>query len=184
MVINMNFYLRLLALMIVPAMAFSATGDVDSAKSNITATFKQEGVAVSNQFKKFSGHIIYDANNVATSSAVIDVDTSSFDMGGPEYNAEVCKKSWFDCTTYPKATFKSVSIKSEGPGKFTATGSLSMKGKSVTLSIPVTVQKASGVNAYDGSVDISRTAFGIGDPAWNDVLEDKVSIRFHLVAIN
>lgn len=180
----MNRYLRFIVLLILPTAVFAATGDVDSSKSSITASFKQEGVAVSNPFKKFTGHIVYDANNVAASSATIEVDTSSYDMGSPEYNTEVCKKSWFDCKNFPKATFKSVSIKAEGPGKFIATGSLMMKGKSVSLSVPVTVQKAAGSNSYDGNVDISRAAFGIGDPAWNDVLDDKVSIRFHLVSSN
>jgi polyisoprenoid-binding protein YceI len=168
------------ALTAVPMLALAASDDVDSAKSTIDATFNQEGVAVSNPFKKFSGHIVYDAKDLAASSAVIEVETASFDMGSPEYNSEVCKKSWFDCANFPKAVFKSSSIKSDGANKFTATGSLTMKGKSVSLSVPVTVRVISGSNVYDGTVDISRVAFGIGDPVWNDVLDDKVSIRFHL----
>ena len=172
---------RAVMMLLLPAIVLAASGDIDAGKSTIIATFKQEGVAVDNPFKKFSGRIVYDANKVAASSAMIEVETASFDMGGEEYNAEVRKKAWFDSASYPKAVFQSTSIKAEGANKFTATGTLSIKGKSVNLSVPVSVQSASGVNAFDGTIIISRAAFGIGDKAWNDVVDDKVTVRFHLV---
>ncbi|MES1146937.1 MAG: YceI family protein [Solimonas sp.] len=166
-----------------PVVVTAASGDIDSSKSTLTATFKQEGVAVDNPFKKFTGHIVYDAGNVAASSAMIEVETASFDMGSEEYNAEVRKKAWFDSATYPEAVFKSSSIKADGVNKFTATGTLSIKGRSVNLSVPVSVQTTAGVNSFDGTITISRAAFGIGDPAWNDVLEDKVTVHFHFVNV-
>jgi len=172
---------RILLLMIVPVVVAAASGDIDPSKSTLVATFKQEGVAVDTPFKKFTGHIVYDSKNVAASSALIEVETASFDMGSEEYNAEVRKKSWFDSATYPKAVFKSTSIKSDAPNKFTATGALTIKGKAVNLSVPVGVQTVAGGTVFDGSIVISRTAFGVGDPMWNDVVEDKVNIRFHLV---
>ncbi len=114
---------------------------------------------------------------------MIEVETGSLDMGSEEYNAEVRKKSWFDSATYPKAVFQSSSIKPDGVNKFIAAGTLSIKGKAVSLSVPVTVQTVSGINAFDGSIVISRTAYGIGDPAWNDVIDDKVTVHFHLVSV-
>lgn len=174
-------HVRFLFLTLVPVLAIAATGDIDPAKSTLTATFKQEGVAVDAPFKKFSGHIVYDAKNVAASSAMIDVQTASFDMGSDDYNNEVRGKEWFDSATYPDAVFKSSAIKADGANKFTASGTLTIKGKSVNLSVPVNVQTANGISTFDGSIAISRAAFGIGDPSWKDVIEDKVTVRFHLV---
>jgi len=179
---NISRLFRLFALALAPIVVVAATGDLDSAKSTVIATFKQEGVAVDAGFKKFSGHITYDAANVATSRATIEVETGSLDLGGEDYNAEVRKKAWFDSATYPKAIFQSTAIKAESASKFVATGTLTIKGKAVTVSVPVAVQSANGSSSYDGSVVISRAAFGIGSPEWNDVVDDKVSVRFHLIA--
>jgi polyisoprenoid-binding protein YceI len=170
-------------MLLIPVMVMAATGDIDAGKSTVIATFKEEGVSVDAPFTKFSGHIVYDASKVAASSAMIEVETASFDMGGEEYNAEVRKKAWFDSATYPKAIFQSVSIKAEGANKFTASGNLSIKGKTVVLSVPVTVQATANANAFDGSIVISRASFGIGDKAWNDVVDDKITVRFHLVSV-
>jgi hypothetical protein len=34
---------------------------------------------------------------------------------------------------------------------------------------------------FEGTLEISRAYFGIGDAEWNDVVDDKVRIKFHLV---
>jgi len=179
---NISHSFRMLALALIPMMVVAASGDLDAGKSTVTATFKQEGVGVDASFKKFSGHITYDPANVAASRATIEVETGSLDLGGEEYNAEVRKKSWFDSATYPKAVFQSTSIKAESATKFVATGTLSIKGKTANVSVPVSVQASAASIAYDGSLVISRAVFGIGSPDWNDVIDDKVSVRFHLLA--
>ena len=161
--------------------ALAADTNLDTTKSSLIATFKQEGVAVDAPFTKFTGRIFYDPANISAASAELAVETGSLDMGDEAYNAEVRKKSWFDSGGYPKATFTSTAIKPTDASHFIATGALSIKGKSITLTVPVTVTKAANVATFDGSLVISRATFGIGDPAWNDVLDDKVSVRFHLV---
>lgn len=162
--------------------ALAADSNLNAAKSTIVATFKQTGVPVDSSFKTFTGRIVYDPANVAGATASIEVVTGSWDIGDESYNAEVRKKQWFDSATYPKATFKSTAIKSTGAGKFDATGTLTLKGRALTITVPITVKKTAEGNAFDGALVISRKAFGLGDPIWEDVLEDKVNVRFHLVS--
>jgi len=160
--------------------AFSAELNVGPAGgSKVTASFKQEGVEVESPFTRFSGHISYDPAKVAAATATIEVETGSYDIGDPAYNAEVRKKSWFDSTAFPKAQFKSTAIKPGAAGSFEATGQLTMKGRVQTVTVPVKANAAG--TAFDGSFVISRKAFGIGDPVWDGVLDDKVTIKFHLV---
>jgi polyisoprenoid-binding protein YceI len=163
--------------------ALAADSTVDAAKSSIIATFKQEGVPVDAPFKTFSGVIAYDPANVAKSTASIDVTTGSLDIGDDAYNAEVRKKAWFDSASFPTATFHSTSIKAGAAGHFDATGTLTVKGKALTVTVPIAVQSVAGGTAFDGSLMISRKAFGIGDPIWDDVLEDGVKVKFHLVSV-
>lgn len=150
-------------------------------KGTLTATFKQAGVAVESPFTRFSGMIAYDPQNVASSTAAIDVDMTSFDIGDPAYNEEVAKKSWFDSKTYPKGQFKSTAIKPLAGNKFEATGQLTLKGRVAPVTVPVTVTSTAAGAVFDGSFVISRKAYGIGDPIWDEVLEDKVTVKFHLV---
>ena len=164
--------------------ALAADNNIDAAKSTLIATFKQEGVPVDAPFKTFSGRIVYDPANVAAASAALDVDTASLDIGDDAYSAEVRKKAWFDSAAFPKATFRSTAIKAGAAGHFDATGTLTVKGKALTVTVPLTTQNVAGGTAFDGSFAISRKAFGIGDPAWNDVLDDSVKVRFHLVSSN
>jgi len=171
------------ALAVAAAFVAAAAGDpsINAAKSNIVATFKQENVPVDASFKSFNGRIDYDPAAPNAAKAAIEVETASFDMGSADYNSEVRKKSWLDSGTYPKASFISTSVKPGVNGHFDATGTLTLKGKTQSLTVPVTASTAGTAKVFDGAMEISRGYFGIGDPEWNEVLDDKVRIKFHLV---
>jgi polyisoprenoid-binding protein YceI len=164
-------------------LAAAAAGDasVDTAKSSIVATFRQENVPVDAPFRKFSGQILYDPAHPAAAKAALDVDTASFELGSEEYNSEVRKKEWFDSATYPKASFVSSRITPGAAGHFDATGTLTLKGRTAMITVPVSVARVGSAQSFDGSFVISRKAFAIGGPDWNDVVDDKVSVKFHLV---
>jgi polyisoprenoid-binding protein YceI len=155
---------------------------IDAGKSKLTAAFTQMGVSVDGTFKTFKGTVAYDPANAAASTAELSIDTASFDIGDDDYNAEVRKKEWFDTATYPAATFRSTAIKPLGAENFEATGTLNLKGKTQTVKVPVSVKTAGKVRSFEGELPISRTAFGMGDPEWNEVLEDKVIVKFVIVA--
>ncbi len=180
MVRHLRICFSWLALGFVSLATLAADTNIDTGKSTLIATFKQENVPVDAPFRKFSGRIVYDAKNVAVASAALDVETGSLDVGDDSYSAEVRKKEWFDSARFPTATFRSTTIKPVAAGRFDATGTLSIKGKAATITVPITVQ--AGTNAFDGTLVISRKTFGIGAAAWDDVLDDKVSVRFHLVS--
>jgi len=166
----------------VTMLALAANGTIDIPKSTIVATFKQENVPVDAPFRRFAGSIHYDPARPEVSDAALNVDVASFDIGDPAYNAEVRKPAWFDSARFPQASFRSTAIKAGTAGHFDATGTLSIKGRTQTLTVSITVQRSGHVDSFNGSFDISRKAFGIGDPSWNDVLDDRVRVRFHLLS--
>lgn len=168
---------------VIAALLLLGAGDpsIDPSKSTLIATLKQENVPVDASFKSFSGRIQYDNAQPSAARAMIQVQTGSFDMGSADYNAEVAKKSWLDSTSYPTASFVSSSMKPVGTGKFEATGTLTLKGKMQTLTVPVTIGKLGTATTFDGAFVISRKVFGIGSPDWNEVVNDQVRVRFHLI---
>ena len=177
----MKRFLSLSLLAASTAVLAAASAPIDAGKSKLTATFTQMAVGVDGSFKTFKGTVSYDAANAAASSAELVVDTASFDIGDEDYNAEVRKKEWFDAKAHPTATFKSTAIKPLGPDRFEATGTLTLKGKAQTVKAPVSVKADGKGHRFEGELPISRSAFGLGDPEWNEVLEDKVTVKFVIV---
>ncbi|WP_293367610.1 YceI family protein [Nevskia sp.] len=159
---------------------FAAERAIDPAKSTISAVFTQIGVPVEAPFTKFTGRVDHDPAKPADAKAVLDIDTASFDIGDDDYNAEVRKPEWFDTAKYPKATFTATGLTPAANGSFTAAGKLSLKGRTAELKVPVTVKADAAGSSYSGKLIISRKAFSIGDPAWEDTVEDTVTIQFRI----
>jgi polyisoprenoid-binding protein YceI len=162
--------------------------NIDTKKSTITITAKQMNVPINAQFNKFNATINYDANSPEATQARVDIDMNSIDLGDPEFNKEVLKKEWFNAAQFPKASYISTGIKPAGDGKMTAgkmtaTGKLTIKGKTVDVSFPVTIIKEGKSRIFDGALPIRRLAFNIGEGEWadTDMVADEVVIKFHIV---
>jgi len=165
-----------------PASPRSTGQAIDAQHSTLIASFRQQAVTVDAPFKRFDGSIHYDAAHPATTRATLHVDTSSLDIGDEDSDAEVRGASWFDSAHFPTATFESTSITPRDAQHFDATGNLTIKGRSRPVTVSVGVAPAAHGFAYDGSFELSRRDFGIGDPQWDAVLDDRVRVRFHLLA--
>jgi polyisoprenoid-binding protein YceI len=164
--------------------ARSQVTQVDATKSSITATSKQMNVPVEGKFTKFTAQVSFDPGKPASGSAQFTVDVSSYDLGDQEYNAQVAGKEWFDAKTYPTATFVSSAITPAGGAKYSVMGKLTIKGKSETVTVPVTVTQQGANQIFDGQLPIKRLNFEIGTGEWKDTstVADEVIIKFHIVA--
>jgi len=169
------------AVLLAALSAAAADSPVNAAKSSVTATFSQMKVAVDAPFKQFRGTVDFDPAKPAQAKAHIEIDTASFDLGDEDYNSEVRKPAWFDTAHFPKATFDASGVKSLGGNKYEASGTLSLKGKTQALAVPVVFKTEGDATTFDGTVTISRAYFNIGDDEWKDTVSDSVSVKFHLV---
>lgn len=163
--------------------AIAAMAKLDASKSTVGIVFKQMNVPVDAKFKKFSASIDYDSAKPEASKATVDIDVTSFDLGDPEYNKEVLKKEWFNAAQFPKANFVSTSMKAGANGKLDVAGNLTIKGKTIVTSFPLSVKKEGSNQLFDGSLPIKRLAFNIGEGEWKDtgMVADEVVIKFHVV---
>lgn len=179
----MNLARRLLPLPLLLLTLGAAAADtpLNAAKSTVSASFTQMKVTVEAPFKRFSGSIDFDPAKPAQAKAHIEIDTASFDLGDEDYNSEVRKPAWFDSAHYPKATFDASGIKPLGGSRYEASGTLSLKGKTQALTVPVTFKSEGEATVFDGAVTISRASFNIGDEEWKDTVADPVTVKFHIV---
>ncbi|WP_322032352.1 YceI family protein [Paraburkholderia sp. J76] len=163
--------------------ASNASAAAEAAKNSVTAVFKQMNVPVEGRFNHFTADVRFDPANVAASSAKLDVEVASFDIGAPEYNQEVAGGEWFDAAHFPHATFVSTQIKPGANGAFSVAGKLTIKGKTTDVVVPVQYRKDGANQVFDGTLPIKRLAYGIGSGEWKDtsIVADDVQIKFHIV---
>ena len=161
-----------------------AHAQVDTSKSTVTATSKQMNVPVEGTFKKFTAQLDFDPAKPAAGSARLSIDTASYDLGDDSYNQQVRGKEWFDAAQFPNATFVSSAIAPAGGNQFKVSGTLTIKGKSENVTVPVTVAQQGTTQSFDGALPIKRSQFDIGTGEWKDtsVVADEVVIKFHIVA--
>lgn len=155
----------------------------DAKKSSVVITAKQMNVPLTAKFTKINGTVNYDPAKPDATTAKIEIDINSFDLGDPEYNKDVLSKDWFNAAQFPKATFVSTSMKAAGEGKLTANGKLTIKGKTADVSFPVSIKKDGNATLFDGSLPIRRLTFNVGEGDWKDtsMVADEVVIKFHVV---
>ena len=157
---------------------------VQTDKSSITFVSRQMSVPVEGAFKTFSAQLRFNPEKPAAASAHIVIELASIDAGSAEANDEVKGKSWFNVAEFPRAEFVSTTLKPLGAGKFEASGKMTIKGKTLDVRAPFTVQENKGELKIDGMLQLNRLAYGIGSGVWSDtsVVADEVQIKFYLVA--
>lgn len=163
---------------------FAAALKVDNDKSSVSIVFKQMNVPVNAKFTKYIANIDYNAAKPETSKAAVTIDLTSFDLGDEQYNKEVLKPEWFNTAKYPKATFSSTGMKAAANGDLVVTGNLSIKGKTVVTTFPLTIKKEGSNLIFEGSIPIKRLAFKIGEGDWEDtdMVANEVMIKFKVVS--
>jgi polyisoprenoid-binding protein YceI len=165
-------------------LAGAAPLKTDLAHSGVAVSFKQMDVPVDAKFTRFTAQIDYDAAHPDKTTARVDLDTASLDLGSGEYNKEIAKPTWFDSARFPKATFVSTSVKPAAGGKLAIAGKLTIKGKTADVAFPVSVTQAAGKQVFEGQMPIRRLVFDIGTGEWKDtsLVADEVVIKFRIAA--
>jgi polyisoprenoid-binding protein YceI len=154
------------------------------AKSSVTFSYKQMGVAIDGRFKKFAAQVNFDPAKAEAGKASFDVELASVDAGSSEADDEVLTKSWFNAAAYPKATFVAKQFKQTAPNQYEVTGSLSIKGQTREVKFPMkhTPQGKDGV--LTGGFTLKRGDFNIGEGMWAkfDVVANDIQVNFSLTA--
>ncbi len=160
-----------------------AAAQLDAGKSSVTAVARQIGVPMEGKFKRFAAAVEFDPAKLASSSAKVEIDVASFEIGDAATTKEVKGKDWFDAARFPKAVFESTAIKPAAAGKFDVAGKLTIKGKTVDVVVPATYRHEGANQVFEGVLPIKRSAFNIGEGEWKDtsVVADEVQIKFRLV---
>jgi len=153
-------------------------------QSAIQFEFRQMGVAVKGGFKRFTAEMAFDPARPEAARAQIEIDLTSIDAGSSEADEESAGKLWFNRSAYPKATFVASQVRALGNNRYEMRGTLTLKGRSREMLVPVSYAPGKNAATFDGSFVLKRLDFGIGEGMWADVatVANEVQVRFRIAA--
>ncbi|WP_043114492.1 YceI family protein [Solimonas soli] len=163
--------------------ALAAPRPLIAAKSRIDFSVKEMGVSVSGQFRKFDAKIDLDPARPENSTAEVSVDIASLTTGDNDADAIAVDKPWLNKIEFPKASFKSTSVKGLAANRYEVRGTLTIRGKSREIVVPLATEpQADGTLKASGAFSVKRSDFAIGGGEWNegDVVADDVPVKFAL----
>jgi polyisoprenoid-binding protein YceI len=176
--------LALLAVLAAPVVHAAEYRTVLPKQSAISFEFRQMGVPIKGGFKRFTTQMIFDPAKPEAARAQIEIDLASIDAGSPEADEESAGKLWFNRSAYPKATFVSSQVRALGNNRYEMRGTLTLKGRSRDMVVPVTYTPGKNAATFDGGFVLRRLDFGIGEGMWADVatVANEVQVKFRIAA--
>lgn len=180
---SMSFFGRLLivaaALLVSPAHA--AVWTIDAANSKLGFETTLFGSPLSGSFNAWTADIDFDAQALETSSISVVIDMKSADTDDATRDETLKGPEWFAADEHPQATFKSTRIRATGENTFEMDADLTIRGNTVPVVLPFTLETIADTTRATGAVTIDRTRFDVGQ---GDFVTDSVVALEVTVAID
>lgn len=129
-------------------------------------------------FSDWSGTIRFDPGNPETADIRIDVSLASATVGDATMDGMLQGAQFFASSANPTATWRSTSVRRTAPGRYSANGTLSLKGASRPQSLTFTLAGEGMRRRVEGSASIDRTAFEVGTGESAAGLGGAVAVNF------
>jgi polyisoprenoid-binding protein YceI len=110
-------------------------------------------------FSDWSGTITFDPEHPETAEIRIEVGLASASLGDATQDEMLQGGDFFASSANPTATWRSTSVRQTGPNRYSASGTLSLKGVSKPQSLTFTLSGADLRRHVEGSASIDRNAF-------------------------
>lgn len=135
-------------------------------------------------FNKFNGAINLVNGKAEESSVNVDIETSSVFTDTDDLTKHLQTGDFFESEKFPKASFASTKIVSDsakGPGNYTVTGDLELRGVRKSVTFPATITVDDSKVSVKSEFSINRKDFGIVYAGKaDDLIRDNVVIKLDL----
>ncbi len=142
--------------------------------SSITFVIKNLGVNVDGHFNTFEIDTKFNED-----AELLDISgkikVSSIETGIESRDEHLLEEDYFDTENHEHITLKSESISKTTDTEYTVRASLTIKGKTKTITIPVYVQKVGNTFKVRSSFEINRKDFDVGGGSF--VMSKTVKIK-------
>jgi len=173
---------------LLPALAYAGNWRIDETQSRLGFQYRAMGAPVEGEFHRYQADIQWDAATPASARIRLDVDTGSVDAGLPDATSEAIKGDFFDSRRYRWARFVSSAIQPQDKGRYLLQGTLTIKGISHAISLPIVLRADGPVLQLKGTFVLKRLDYGLGQGQWADTSalanEVPVAFSFKLLPVN
>lgn len=149
------------------------TFQIDKAHSEVTFQVRHLLTKVRGRFSEFEGAIDFNTDSPEKSSVRLTIQATSVDTNQPDRDNHLRSGDFFLVDQFPTLTFEGTRIV-RTEGGYDVTGTLTIRGVSKTITLPVTLLGAAKDPwgnekiAFETETTINRKDFGLN---WNAALE-------------
>ena len=138
-----------------------------------------EGVKFAGAFKQFSARIVFDPAHPQACTLDATITPASADTGNADRDKMLPTADFFDVARFPTATYRGANCTPAGPGRYSAQGTLTLRGisKPVPLTLQWQMQGTGAVLTLDANVP--RLTFGVGSGQWADPSAIGLDVAVH-----
>jgi len=138
---------------------------------------------IEGRFNDWSGSIKMDPDHPETADIRITIKLASATVGDATQDAMLQGADFFASSSNPTATWRSTKVTQSGPGRYRASGTMTIRGRSRPQAIAFTLTGKNLKRRVVGSAIIDRTAYGIGSGEVGESLEKTVDVNFSFDAV-
>jgi polyisoprenoid-binding protein YceI len=158
------------------ATAATTTWQIDPAHTAAQFAVKHMMIStVRGEFKKVTGAVVWDDQDVTKSKVNVTIDTNTVYTGEEARDKDLKSEKFFDVANFPTMTFVSKKVEASGTGKLKVTGDLTIRGvtKEVVLDVegptaPIKDPWGNTRSAVNATTHVNRQDFGV---KWNANLD-------------
>ncbi len=139
---------------------------------------------VTGTFRKWSARIKFCPDDLPRASFAATISLASADTRDPSRDENLRGPSFFDVARFAQARFTASGFKALAPGRYAASGTLSLHGVSRPVRLVFNLKVVGDTADAQGSTTLSRLAFGVGSDEWTatDQIPDPVTVQFTIRA--
>ena len=160
------------------------TWKMDPAASKLAFVGKQAGATFEGRFEKFTADVRFDPKDLAGSRFDVRIDLTSVNSKDKERDDTLRGEDLFDVKRWPTSHYVAETFSQKGPGKFAATGKLTLRDVTRDVPIEFTFETdAQGKASWlKGTAQVKRLDFGVGQGEWKDTewVDNDVRVDFAL----
>ena len=153
------------------ASAAARAWELDTDHSNVYFSIEPIYAKVQGRFAAIAATVHFDPANLNESRFDFEIKVDSIDTGIKQRDDHLRSADFFASSDHPLITFTSNAVTAAGEGVYQVAGTLTVKGKSRDLVLPLTLAGVKDhpttpgkqVAGFNGRLSVDRLALGVGD---------------------
>ena len=153
------------------ASAAARAWELDTDHSNVYFSIEHIYAKVQGRFAAIAATVHFDPANLKESRFDFEIKVDSIDTGIKQRDDHLRSADFFASSDHPLITFTSNAVTAAGEGVYQVAGTLTVKGKSRDLVLPLTfagikdhpAAPGKQVAGFNGRLSVDRLALGVGD---------------------